>query len=257
MPPKLRNRPMSRAEKIARTKRQKRQLTAGSRKPTRSGGEYGSLKSVMAPTLMKETIAYHADALPRILVTKFTYSDVQTLSTNALQTVSAGGSIPYRINTPYDPYYLAGGSSAQGWGIATSYYGNYIVTGAKINVTFSDPSADGMWCGIRFRQALNNDPIGESLLTLKNTQQTFCKAINNSGDQVQSFDFFVRPWVLGSKDRKSYMYEDDNAAATNAIPANDLYVFDAFVMNQNASAQTIQCIVTIKYIVKLYNRVAI
>lgn len=241
-----------------RTRRSRVRVLKGKPGKLIAGGgsaRFGKRKSVMGKGLMRPTIAYHADALPRIMVTKFNYCDAYTLATNAVSTVNSV--VTYRLNSPQDPLYAVGGSSCQGWGIAQSYYSNYIVTKALVRVTFTDPSADGLWCGIRFRQASDNDPTGEGIIQLKNTQQTFIRQINNTGSQTQKFKFDIQPWVLNSKDRKSYMYEQDNSAVTTGNPANDNILMDIFTLNFNASAQNLNVIIEIDYVTKLYNRKAI
>lgn len=236
--------------KAAPMKYQKRTYKRYKKKKTKyTGSSKGYLTNAI------QTVAYQPDVMPRQMKTAFHYSTDGTFSTNAFSTVNSVGT--FRLNTPQDPDYAIGGSSAQGWGIAQTYYGNYLVTGAIVKVIYSDPSADGIVVGVRFRQNSNNTPAGETLTNLQNTQMTYLKHLNNTGSQVCSFKYYIKPWVLTAKDYLYYKNDDNAQAVTTTIPANDNCLMDIFAINQNASAQTVNFRIMITYITKLWNRVAI
>lgn len=202
--------------------------------------------------LMKPTVQYHANPIPNIMITKFKYNDYFSQSSPGS---IVGSAVTYRLNSPYDPLHALGGVTASGWNAVGKLYQNYIVTGCYVTLTFTDPSHDGMWCGIRFRQQGDNSATGEDFITLKNTKQTFVKPLNNTGSQHVSHSFFIRPWVLTSGSKEAYMDEVQNSASTSAVPINDYILMDVFSLNTNATASTVNCSVQLTYITKLWNPV--
>lgn len=78
-----------------------------------------------------------------------------------------------------------------------AYLYNYIeVIGIKYQVTFQDPSNDGMCVGISMQGG--DDPIGYTLQRMQERGRTVFDYVSNTGTQVKTFSGYLKPWkVLG------------------------------------------------------------
>lgn len=235
------------AKKAKYTKRKgvkRKRLRARRRRGVASGGTRG--------TSLRANNFHAFDPLPFTLRSTFRYVSYGTISTGTLQTVNQ---ITYRMNSPYDPYYLAGGSSAQQWAVATSYYSFYQVHGCRVRVVFYDPSGDGVQVGVHAitsgYDALTSSTALDSVLASQNTRM---KTIMNSGTQTATFNYKFKPWEWCCNSSIKYFSDDNYSAQVSAVPANDLALFQIFAINGNATNVTLNYTITIDYDTKLWGR---
>lgn len=223
-----------------------RSKSSAKRRPTR---RTASKRSVVNP-------ARKSEAFPRVFFTRMRYSNFETGSTGA--TPDLAQRTVYRANAPYDPYYAGGGSSCQGLGTLQNVYANMICYAAKITVTFNDPSADGLYVGVRLRQNAQNDTLNSGITALQSQPMTYIKRLCNTGKQSCSFSLYVPVYKLLAINKLSYKVNNDQyASATNAVPASDKALFDVFWVAPNATSITTQYTITIIHYCKFYNRLPI
>lgn len=91
---------------------------------------------------------------PNILKTKLPYSQDFGLSTGTLSSVF-GPEQSFRLNAPFDPDFTGTGHQPYGYDQLTPFYNKCMVTAVDIEVTFYDPSADGLACGIFMKSYLD------------------------------------------------------------------------------------------------------
>lgn len=77
--------------------------------------------------------------------------------------------------------------------ILTATYERVWVHGAHVELTFTNPAADGMYCGYRVRSQTNTVlSTGQSLARMLEMRDSHAVPINDSGSQTHTFKFFVK-----------------------------------------------------------------
>lgn len=105
----------------------------------------------------------------------------------------------YSSNNVYDPLYNTGGHQPLQFDVLAAHYERCWVWGAAVELTFSNPEADGMWVGYRVRSSTNpTTTINRTLSHIQEMRDSAIRPINNSGRQATTFKFYVsNPKVLG------------------------------------------------------------
>lgn len=103
------------------------------------------------------------EPFPRVLYTRCKYATWDTLSTGVLGLADFS---TYRTNSIYDPDYTGGGTTVVGHSQLNALYSNYQVLGAKILLTFSNPTVDGIRVGVRVRIGDAGSVSGQGLTQL-------------------------------------------------------------------------------------------
>lgn len=191
---------------------------------------------------------------PRVLYTRAKFSDRQQLTPGA---GTGANSRVYRMNTIYDPYFSAGGQTVVGHANFANQYQAFLVTGAKVRVSFNNPTVDGTRIGVRLRINGNSPTSGRLIQELTEQPLTYMQGLNNSGKQEKTFNFFIRPWTLMGLSKLEYMANTTRYASfnmnSNPINVNDSAVIDVFAVNDDLAA-TVNYTITVVYYVQLFNR---
>jgi len=98
---------------------------------------------------------------------------------------SAGVTYVFRLNSLYDPDLTGTGHQPYQYDQLTAIYSRYLVKSAFVDLTFSDPTADGLWVG----WCIQPDSDGESPTTLQlydilERPNWRCMPLNNTGAQT-------------------------------------------------------------------------
>lgn len=197
------------------------------------------------------------EPFPRVLYTRCKYADNGQF-TGSLQNYSYGKT--YRLNSIWDPDFTGSGKTVTGHSQLSAIYNKYLVTGAKIYVSFNNPTQDGVRCGVRLRQVNSNSAISNATVDVINQPLTYIGGINNTGSQKKDFQFFVRPWSLLGLSKLEYFANTSIYAPTiNADPAGAHTAYmDIFFLNQsNGDVQQLDYIVKIVYYVQFFDRKAL
>ncbi len=117
------------------------------------------------------------------------YSEQISLSTGTIQGFY-GTEYSFRLNSLFDPDFTSGGHQPYGFDQIAAWYNRYIVTRVRIELTVTDPSADGLFFGAQIRTtaaaaSISNESIGEH----DERQGCMTKPINNTGSQVTVMRF--------------------------------------------------------------------
>lgn len=194
-----------------------------------------------------------SEPFPRAMYTLCKFSARVPL-TQVLADVSVGNA--FRLNSIYDSDLSGSGKTVVAHNILAQIYDQYWVMGARLRVSFNDPSADGCRVGVRLRTNGNNTAIGENVQLLSEAPLTYMDGLNDSGKQVKTFQLYVRPWQLVGVSRLEYMANSSTySSAISANPAaSSTCLADIFLVNPTTSSVTVQANVQIVYYVRLYSR---
>lgn len=216
----------------------------------------GMRKSDDANKSFKAGKAYKVkpEVFPRILYSRLKFTDdIQITCSNTFATA-----LTYRLNSIYDPRYASGGRTCVGQPALASLYGNYLVLGAKVQLSFCNPTQDGLRVGYRLRINGDNPVSAGYLQTVSEQPLTYISGLNNTGSQKKNFNLYVKPWTLIGTDKATYLSNiATNGAAISANPTSYCWI-DIFAVNPYVTtSQTVDVLVKIVYYVKFYNRIAL
>lgn len=174
------------------------------------------------------------------------YADRFSMSGTTLSPVF-GTEQAYRLNSLYDPDFTNIGHQPYGFDQVIPFYARYIVTHCDINITFSDPSSDGVYVGV-FIKSLN-DPatlVNASIGQAMERPNVFCQPLNNTGSQRITFKKSVSIGNLhGLTDQEYLNAWPTTGALISANPANVPYLMFA-VADSNSASTPATCKVTIE-----------
>lgn len=99
----------------------------------------------------------------------------------------------YRSGNMFDPRAELGGAQPMQYDLLSLVYLRYRVISCEVTVTFSNPSLDGMWVGVRVRP--DSNPVattGQPLDYVQEMDNTMIAPLNNTGSQTKAFKFNFR-----------------------------------------------------------------
>jgi hypothetical protein len=163
------------------------------------------------------------------------------------------------LNNVYDPDVTGTGEQPYFYDTLTAIYRKYIVRSAYIDLTFTDPSADGLWVGWSLG-AVNSgdDPVNKTLGDIMSRPTFRCVPINNTGSQFITIRERVPLHTVFGLTEQQYMSQPlDYGAAYNASPSLQAFV-RLFIVdpNQLLSAQYVRVAGRITYEVDFYDYLA-
>jgi hypothetical protein len=92
------------------------------------------------------------------------------------------------MNSLFDPYFAAGGHQPYGFDQIVPFYSRYMVDRCDIDITFSDPSADGLVVGAFLKNFYDTNTLqGSTVNAASERPSVWCKPLNNTGSQVIHF----------------------------------------------------------------------
>jgi len=147
----------------------------------------------------------------------------------------------FRINSMHDPDQTGVGHQPYQWDQINPMYGRYIIYGCKYVVSFTNPTADGIFVGIGARRELdaNHDLQNQSISAIREMKLTTLSAMNNTGRQIKRFSGWIGIHQLFGK-TKAQLYNDFNfgsAIETNPVNIAQLQVF---VVDPSGLAASVQ-----------------
>lgn len=215
-------------------------------KPTRSIVPYGSFHS-------KPGYGVPANPVPARLRTQMQYAVYSALGGGSLAGLAQAH--VYRGNSIYDPQFALGGRTVVGHANMANLYGNYIVTGVKVEVTFTSPSEDNTWVGVRMRVNNNHQAAGNSMQDIAEKPLTVFKAMNTQSGQSAKIECKFKPWELMAVSKQSYMDDINYSSVISSNPPIDNCKFDVFSINPSLNGASVGYILRVWYDVTLFNRI--
>lgn len=161
-------------------------------------------------------------------------------------TISTSGSSPlaakyrFSLNSGYDPDRTATGSQPYQWDQLIALYQYYLVKAAYVDLSFTDPTVDGLWVGWSVHPSMNtnDDPAGKDLGQLMERPNYTCKGLNNTGAQIVNCRARVPLHEVIGLSRSQYMNQTDiYGAFFNTNPTQEIYL-DLFVCDPTATVSS-------------------
>lgn len=156
------------------------------------------------------------------------------------------GTYSFSLNNTYDPRYDIGGHQPLQYDTLAANYQRVWDESALVELTFTNPTADGSWVGFRLSTTL--DPVntfGQTLSYLQELGDTQMRPMNNTGSQTETFRFRVdNANLLGLT--KAQFANLDYAHATNGNPTV-WTLLQPFTIASGAADSTVTCSVKIVY----------
>lgn len=164
------------------------------------------------------------------------------------------------LNSLYDPEVSSTGHQPYQFDQLTSIYQNYFVRSAYVDMTFTDPTADGLWVGWILR---SQDDSGDDLSTLdlgrameRPNLRVF--PLNNTGAQNVTCSMRVPIHEILGIDRAQYLAAYDYYGAQyNFSPTKQVYL-DLLLWDPTGlvSTHSVRCVGRIVYDCQFWNYTA-
>lgn len=188
--------------------------------------------------------------IPPRQLTKIRYAENFAISASGTLGTTAINYI-YSLTGAFDPRINLGGGQPVNWDYLVLQYDRYLVLGAKVKVSFNNPSHDGMIVGVRLRH--NSDgtvTAGQTVDNLlMNRDLTKISWMNNTGSQLKTFEFYVKPWQILGIRKETYKSDIAFGALVTTTPAQ-FPILEPFCAHSVAGEDAvIRCYVEIQYYV--------
>jgi len=208
------------------------------RKRDTARGALSSLVSVALP-------------FPRVLRKTLDYCQTVTLTASSTGN-AAGGAQIWRLNSLFDPDYSGVGHQPRFYDqIVALGYSEYIVHRTDITLTFSDPSADGMYVCVAYDTPALLDPIASVFYDyLDEAPTTLVRSINNTGSQIVELKGSVSCAAASNVSEAQYRNERSYfGALTSASPSKSpvIQVAAGVMLPSNTSTPTVQCHIRMRF----------
>lgn len=168
-----------------------------------------------------------------------------------------GAEQTYRLNSLFDPDFSGTGHQPFGYDQLSAWYGKYLVTRARVEITVTDPTGDGLAFGVAVRPSSTTASLASSSIDVAGERQgVMIKCINDSGEQVKTFKFDLPIHeVFGVTQQEYHGGLADYGAATSANPNLVCYLSIACINLSNATNYSLQALVRITYDCEFYERI--
>ncbi len=192
------------------------------------------------------------EPFPRVMYTRARFSQNDKFTTGGVADISVGNT--FRINSIFDTDFSGVGKTIVGHSVLAQIYGRYIVTNAKVRVSFSDPLSDGLRVGCRIRLQQAGTAISKTVQNLTEQPLTYINALNDSGSQKRNYTFNLKPWSLIGISKLEYYANTSKYSNPISSDTSDPAYFDIFAVHPLLTGQTVNWIVEVVFDVKFYER---
>lgn len=153
---------------------------------------------------------------------------------------SLGTYYRFRLNSLYDPDVTGTGHQPYQYDTLTAIYQSYIVKKCFVDLTFTDPTADGVWVGWTWHSSdsSTDDPSTLLLEEMIERANFYCAPLNNTGAQTvtvrRSFDM---PTCFGQTPVQYYGDLTTHGSAYNNNPSKGIHL-DLFLCDPTGNVST-------------------
>ncbi len=160
------------------------------------------------------------DPFPKIYKTQMYYTETKTLTAGSAGIF--GTEAAYRGNSTFNPQVAGGGVLHQPYGrdqLALLYL-RYKVTGVRLQISFSNPSEDGMIVGVKYNTVADTVSLGGlSVASQSEKFNVWVKPLNNTGSQTVNYDrYYPMHDLIGVTKLQFKSNIEDYSALTTAAP---------------------------------------
>ncbi len=185
---------------------------------------------------------------PERLNTSLVYTDTLTLTTPGSSS-AFGTEFTYRLNSLFDPYFSLGGHQPYGYDQIMAFYNRYMVNSVDIELSFYDPSVDGLFAGAFLKNFYDSWTLqGKTIAEATEWPTSFVRPLSNTGSQVVTFRKHVDLAAMMGLTKSQY--EGGWFALSglsNTDPAQCPYLSIAVCDSRSQAASTLMCRVSLKY----------
>lgn len=185
---------------------------------------------------------------PQRLNTTLEYVDNLTLSTPG-SSPNFGTEIAYRLNSLFDPYFSVGGHQPYGFDQIAAMYNRYMVNSVDVELTFTDPSTDGLYVGVMMKNFYDPTTLqGTGIGAASEKPTIWTRPLNNTGSQVVTFKKHIDLAEMMGLTRQQY--EGGWFALSGLVstdPAQTPYMATAIADSRSGSSQTVICSVKLLF----------
>lgn len=205
-------------------KRSTRRKTT-TRKPTRTRRSAGPFRTLNT-----------ADPFRSSMSVKMHYAQDHVMQAGTLGAV--GVEQIYRINSLFDPDFTAGGHQPYAFDQMALLYRKYKVNSVLVEITWSDPTEDGMFFAATFQPPNGSLALaGKTNQTIREQPMSITRSINNSGNQRGKFRQYIKISALSGLSALQFKADIDlfSAVVTNDPAASPFLRFGVGSDRQSAS----------------------
>jgi len=163
-----------------------------------------------------------------------------------------GAEVIFRLNSVFQP--LSGGASPYGYTAMATLYDYYRVYGVGIDLTFSNPSVDGIWAGAMISPTSNTTTLaGLALQTADAYSVVDARPCNNTGTQTVRIQKYFNIWTAEGIPKSEWQantnYQAQGGHAPSFAPA-----LRVAVAHRSSTTATLQCITRLTFDVEFSHR---
>jgi hypothetical protein len=161
----------------------------------------------------------------------------------------------FRMNSIYDPLYSGTGVSPNGYSAWSAFYADYRVHAVEIDLTFTDPSADGMAVGALVEYSNDSFGLGgNSIQTADALQRSDVRPLNNTGDQTVRITKRFNIWDADGNTKLQWLANPGYQAVFGQNPTLCPLMRIAAACFTSATP-TVSCLVRLTYFAELFDRI--
>jgi hypothetical protein len=161
----------------------------------------------------------------------------------------------FRLGSIYDPLYSGAGVYPNGYTAWSGFYADYRVHAVEIDLTFTDPSADGMVVGALVQYSNDTFSLGgNSIATADSLQRSDIRPLNNTGDQTVRITKRFNLWDLDGNTKLQWLANPGYQAVFGQNPTLSPYLRIA-VASLPSATPTCSVLVRLTFFVELFDRI--
>jgi len=203
--------------------------------------------------MLKDKPSHQQGPLPfaREMYVRIPYVDQFQQSAPATQLF---GVTSWALNSLFDPDQTGSGHQPYQYDQLTGIYKKYMVYKAKVDLVFSNPTADDLIVAYSVRTANLAGINGSSIASIGERRNTKSFAMVNTGNQKKSISFFVDMATSFAQPNVLFKANEDKfAAAYNANPTNILFLEVATACTTALGTTGVNVQLRITYYARLYD----
>jgi hypothetical protein len=189
---------------------------------------------------------------PRKMVTlPYVYNSTLTAGSSNV----FGTEVIFRLNSIYDPLYSGAGTYPNGYAAWSGFYADYRVHQVMIDLTFTDPSADGMIVGALVQYSNDTFSLGgNSIATADALQRSDIRPLNNTGEQTVRISRKFNLWDCDGNTRLQWLANPGYQAVFGQNPTLTPFLRIA-VASLPSATPTCSVLVRLTFYAELFDRI--
>lgn len=162
----------------------------------------------------------------------------------------------FRLGSLFDPDFTIVGHQPYGRDTMATIYNRYEVYAVKIDLTWTDPSADALAVGMLLEAPSDGTTVsGMTIQQLGEKQGSMVKFVNNTGNQITRMNAYTHLSKLCGLSRLQWKADFSNfSAASGTNPTVGPFLRIAAADASGTGGLTIKCLVRIRFYTRWYDR---